>query len=147
MNLGITVEQVVEAKFGSYLNTLSKEEREKKLKEYSEAAGDSIRGAIKEAETMVDSVQTTITTITSSVPTTIAQIASLAALIDPTAKATQLISIKEAIGNAKDQINRANAQLSSISTLLSQLSLNLPIVNTLTGGLASVTALLNTIPV
>lgn len=147
MNLGISVKAVVEAKFGSYLNSLPEDMREEKLNGYIEAAGSSIEGTIKEAEALADSVTTTCTSIATSVPTTIAQVASLVSMIDPTAKAAQLTTIIESISNAKDQLKRASSQVESLSNILVQLSMSNPIVDTLKSAISTASTLLSTIPV
>lgn len=147
MNLGISVKAVVEAKFCSYLNTLSPEEKQEKLNSYVEAAGASLEGTIAEAEALADSVQTTCTSIATSVPTTIAQVASLVTMIDPTAKAAQLTTIIESISNSKDQLKRASSQVESLSNILVQLSMSSPIVETLKSAISAASALLDTIPV
>lgn len=147
MNLGISVQAVVEAKFGSYLNTLSPEEKQEKLNSYIEAAGASLGGVIAEAEALADSVQTTCTSIATSVPTTIAQIASLVTMVDPTAKAAQLTTIIESISNSKDRLKRAFSQVESLSNILIQLSMSSTIVETLKSAITTASALLDTIPV
>lgn len=147
MDLGISVKSVIEAKFGPYLDTLSQEDREKKLNSYIEAAGSSLEGAIKEAEALVDSVQSTCTSIISAVPTTIAQVASLVTMIDPTAKAAQLITITQTVSNLKDQLKRASSQVESLSNLLVQLSMSNQVVDSLKTAISTASSLLNTIPV
>ncbi len=147
MELGISVKSVIEAKFGPYLDTLSQEDREKKLNSYIEAAGNSLEGAIKEAEALVDSVQSTCTSIVSAVPTTIAQVASIVTMIDPTAKAAQLTTIIQTVSNLKDQLKRASSQVESLSSLLVQLSMSNQVVDTLKTAISTASSLLNTIPV
>ena len=147
MDLGISVKAVVEAKFGSYLNTLSPEEKQEKLNSYIEAAGASLEGTIAEGEALADSVQNTCTSIVTAVPTTIAQVASIAAMIDPTAKAAQLTTIIQSISNLKDQLKRASSQVESLSNILVQLSMTNPIVDTLKTAISTASALLDTIPV
>ena len=147
MDLGISIKSVIEAKFGPYLDTLPEDKREEKLNQYIEAAGNSLQGTINEAETLVDSIQSTCTTIVASVPTTITQVASLVTMIDPTAKAAQLTTIIESISNYKDQLKRASSQVESLSNILVQLSMSNPIVNTLKTAISTASALLSTIPV
>ena len=147
MELGISVKSVIEAKFGPYLDTLSQEDREKKLNSYIEAAGSSLKGAIKEAEALVDSVQSTCTSIVSAVPTTIAQVASIVTMIDPTAKAAQLTTIIQTVSNLKDQLKRASSQVESLSSLLVQLSMSNQVVDALKTAISTASSLLNTIPV
>ena len=147
MELGISVRSVIEAKFGPYLDTLSQEDRDKKLNSYIEAAGSSLESAIKEAEALVDSVQSTCTSIVSAVPTTIAQVASIVTMIDPTAKAAQLTTIIQMVSNLKDQLKRASSQVESLSSLLVQLSMSNQVVDTLKTAISTASSLLNTIPV
>ena len=147
MDLGISIKSVIEAKFGPYLDTLSPDKREEKLNQYIEAAGSSLQGTINEAETLADSIQSTCTTIATSVPTTIAQVASLVTMVDPTAKAAQLTTIIESIGNSKDQLKRASSQVESLSNILVQLSMSNHIVDTLKTAISTASALLSTIPV
>ena len=147
MELGISVRSVIEAKFGPYLDTLSQEDREKKLNSYIEAASSSLEGAIKEAEALVDSVQSTCTSIVSAVPTTIAQVASIVTMIDPTAKAAQLTTIIQTVSNLKDQLKRASSQVESLSSLLVQLSMSNQVVDALKTAISTASSLLNTIPV
>lgn len=147
MNLGISVKSVIEAKFGPYLDSLPEEEREEKLNSYLEAASSSIQGTINEADSMVDSITSTCTEITTSVPTTIAQVASLVSMVDPTAKAAQLTTIIQSVGNMKDQLKRASSQLESLKNILVQLSFSSPVIDSLSSAISTATALLSTIPV
>lgn len=147
MKLGISTEAVIEAKFGAYLNTLSPEQRKKKLEEYKQAAGDSIEATISEAEALADSIQSTVGNIATFVPNTIAQVASLVTMVDPTAKAAQLITIKESISSNKDNLNRANAQLQSLNNIVGQLGIDVPALKVLKPSISSAISLLDTIPV
>ena len=146
-NLGISVEAVVKAKFGPYLDTLSPEERDKKLKEYVDTSKESIQGAIDEAQGLVDSVISTVEGIPVTVTGMIAQVASVAAMVDPSAKAAQATSIVDSISNLKDQLKRCLSQTSSLSNILTQLSMSNPIVDTLNTAIGAASSLLDTIPV
>lgn len=147
MDLGISVEQVVKAKFGPYLDSLSKEEAEKKLKEYVDTAKDSIQGAIDEASGLGDSIQSTCTGIVTQVPLIISQIAGVAGSIDPAGKVSQLATIATTVSGLKDQVKRAAAQLGSMVNIVTQLGVDIPILNTLNTAIQTATSLLNTIPV
>lgn len=147
MALGINVETIINLKMGSYLDTLSPDDRQKKLEEYKKAAQDTLQGSIEEAENLITSIQSTCKEITTQVPLTITQIASLVTMVDPTAKAAQLTTIVQSVGSQKDQVNRASAQLSTLKNILSQLSVSSTIVDTLTDSIETVKGLLNTIPV
>lgn len=147
MDLGISVRQVVEAKFSPYLDSLPEGIREEKLQSYIESSKDSLQGTINEAQSIVNSVESTCANIVNSVPMTIAQVASLVTMIDPTAKAAQLTTIIESVSSSKDQLNRASSQVESLSNILIQLSMSSSIVDTLKTALSSAMALLNTIPV
>lgn len=145
--LNISVEEVVKAKMGPYLDSLSEEKAKEKLDQYVSVANDTIQSTLNEAEALIASVQNTIKEITIQVPLTIAQIASLVTMVDPTAKAAQLTTIKQAVGNQKDQLERANSQVQSLNGILIALSVTNPIVETLVSGVQTAKNLLSTIPV
>lgn len=147
MALGINVETIINLKMGSYLDTLSPEDRHKKLEEYKKAAQDTLQGSIEEAENLITSIQSTCKEITTQVPLTITQIASLVTMVDPTAKAAQLTTILQSVGSQKDQLNRASAQLSTLKNILGQLGVSNTIVDTLADSIETVKGLINTIPV
>ena len=144
MELGISVEQVIKAKFGPYLDSLPKEEAEKKLKEYVDTAKDSIQGAIDEASGLGDSIQSTCTGIATQTPIIISQIAGVAGSIDPAGKVSQLATT---VSGLKDQVKRASAQLGSMSNIITQLGVDIPILGTLNTAIQTASTLLSTIPV
>ena len=147
MDLDISIEQVVRAKFGQYLDSLSIEEAEKKLNEYIDTAKDSIQGAIDEASSLGDSIQSTCTGIVTQTPLIIAQIAGVSGSIDPAGKASQLVTIATTVKGLKDQVKRATAQLGSMTNIITQLGVDIPIIGTLNTAIQAADALLDTIPV
>lgn len=147
MELGISVEQVIKAKFGPYLDSLPKEEAEKKLKEYVDTAKDSIQWAIDEASGLGDSIQSTCTGIATQTPIIISQIAGVAGSIDPAGKVSQLATIATTVSGLKDQVKRASAQLGSMSNIITQLGVDIPILGTLNTAIQTASTLLSTIPV
>lgn len=144
--LGINVETIILSKMGPYLDTLSAEQRQVKLAEYKEAAQDTIQGTIDEAEAYIEAINNTCVEIATQVPLTIAQISSLALLLDPTAKVTQLTTIMQSVGNQKDQLSRAKSQLASLKNILSQLGVQNTIVDTLATSIETAAELIDTIP-
>lgn len=143
----IPVEEVVEAKMGPYLDSIKDPEKRKEVvQEYVDAAKDSIESAVKEAESLMDSINTSIQGVTMAVPTIIIQVGSLVAMVDPTAKAAQLTTIKQSVDTLKDNLSRASSQLQQVMTISTQLGVPIPGASALTGAISAASALISTIP-
>lgn len=143
----IPVEEVVEAKMGPYLDSIKDPEKRKEVVQgYVDAARDSIESTVKEAESLMDSINTSIQGVTMAVPTIIIQVGSLVAMIDPTAKAAQLTTIKQSVDTLKDNLSRASSQLQQVMTISTQLGVPIPGASALTGAISAAYALISTIP-
>lgn len=143
----IPVEEVVEAKMGPYLDSIKDPEKRKEVVQgYVDAAKDSIESAVKEAESLMDSINTSIQGVTMAVPTIIIQVGSLVAMVDPTAKAAQLTTIKQSVDTLKDNLSRASSQLQQVMTISTQLGVPIPGASALTGAISAASTLISTIP-
>ena len=143
----ISVEEVVEAKMGSYLDSIKDPEKRKEVVQgYVDAAKESIESAVKEAESLMESINTSIKGVTMAVPTIITQVASLSAMIDPTAKVAQLTTIKQSVDTLKDNLSRASSQLQQVMSISTQIGVPIPGVSDLTGAISVASSLIGTIP-
>lgn len=143
----IPVEEVVEAKMGPYLDSIKDPEKRKEVVQgYVDAAKESIESAVKEAESLMESIKTSIQGVTMAVPTIIVQVGSLVAMLDPTAKAAQLTTIKQSVDTLKDNLSRASSQLQQVMTIGTQLGVPIPGASALTGAISAASSLIGTIP-
>lgn len=143
----IPVEEVVEAKMGPYLDSIKDPEKRKEVVQgYVDAAKESIESAVKEAESLIESINTSLKGVTMAVPTIITQVASLAGMIDPVAKAAQLTTIKQSVDTLKDNISRASSQLQQVMSIGTQIGVPIPGASALTGAISAASSLISTIP-
>ena len=143
----IPVEEVVEAKMGPYLDSIKDPEKRKEVVQgYVDAAKESIESAVKEAESLIESINTSLKGVTMAVPTIITQVASLSAMIDPTAKAAQLTTIKQSVDTLKDNLSRASSQLQQVMSIGTQIGVPIPGASALTGAISAASSLIGTIP-
>ena len=143
----ISVEEVVEAKMGPYLNSIKDPEKSKEaVQEYVDTAKESIESTVKEAESLMESINTSLKGVTMAVPTIITQVASLSAMIDPTAKAAQLTTIKQSVDTLKDNLSRASSQLQQVMSIGTQIGVPIPGASDLTGAISAASSLIGTIP-
>ena len=143
----ISVEEVVEAKMGPYLNSIKDPEKRKEaVQEYVDTAKESIESTVKEAESLMESINTSLKGVTMAVPTIITQVASLSAMIDPTAKAAQLTTIKQSVDTLKDNLSRASSQLQQVMSIGTQIGVPIPGASDLTGAISAASSLIGTIP-
>lgn len=150
MNLGITVDQVIDVKMGAYLNSLPEEERVQKKQEYIEAGQASIQSDIDEAESLADSVQSTAQQIIESIPIWTTQIASIAAgIANPITSIpsiTALATMKQNISATKDTVTRAFSQIKRITGILTTFGVTSIEVATLVNLLTTAQSGLDSIP-
>ena len=143
----IPVEEVVEAKIGPYLDSIKDPEKRKEVVQgYVDAAKESIESAVKEAESLMESINTSLKGVTMAVPTIITQVASLAGMIDPVAKAAQLTTIKQSVDTLKDNLSRASSQLQQVMSIGTQIGVPIPGASALTGAISAASSLISTIP-
>ena len=143
----IPVEEVVEAKMGPYLDSIKDPEKRKAVVQgYVEAAKESIESAVKEAESLIESINTSLKGVTMAVPTIITQVASLAGMLDPVAKAAQLTTIKQSVDTLKDSLSRASSQLQQVMSIGTQIGVPIPGASALTGAISAASSLISTIP-
>lgn len=143
----IPVEEVVEAKMGPYLDSIKDPEKRKEVVQgYVDAAKESIESAVKEAESLIESINTSLKGVTMAVPTIITQVASLAGMLDPVAKAAQLTTIKQSVDTLKDNISRASSQLQQVMSIGTQIGVPIPGASALTGAISAASSLISTIP-
>lgn len=143
----ISVEEVVEAKMGPYLDSIKDPEKRKEVvKGYVDASRESIESTVKEAESLMESINTSLKGVTMAVPTIITQVASLSAMIDPTAKAAQLTTIKQSVDTLKDNLSRASSQLQQVMSIGTQIGVPIPGASALTGAISVASSLIGTIP-
>lgn len=143
----ISVEEVVEAKMGPYLDSIKDPEKRKEVvKGYVDASRESIESTVKEAESLMESINTSLKGVTMAVPTIITQVASLSAMIDPTAKAAQLTTIKQSVDTLKDNLSRASSQLQQVMSIGTQMGVPIPGASALTGAISVASSLIGTIP-
>ena len=143
----IPVEEVVEAKMGPYLDSIKDPEKRKEVVQgYVDAAKESIESAVKEAESLIESINTSLKGVTMAVPTIITQVASLAGMIDPVAKAAQLTTIKQSVDTLKDNLSRASSQLQQVMSIGTQIGVPIPGASALTGAISAASSLIGTIP-
>ena len=143
----IPVEEVVEAKMGPYLDSIKDPEKRKEVVQgYVDAAKESIESAVKEAESLMESINTSLKGVTMAVPTIIIQVASLAGMIDPVAKAAQLTTIKQSVDTLKDNLSRASSQLQQVMSIGTQIGVPIPGASALTGAISAASSLISTIP-
>lgn len=143
----IPVEEVVEAKMGPYLDSIKDPEKRKEVVQgYVDAAKESIESAVKEAESLIESINTSLKGVTMAVPTIITQVASLAGMLDPVAKAAQLTTIKQSVDTLKDNLSRASSQLQQVMSIGTQIGVPIPGASALTGAISAASSLISTIP-
>ena len=143
----IPVEEVVEAKMGPYLDSIKDPEKRKEVVQgYVDAAKESIESAVKEAESLIESINTSLKGVTMAVPTILTQVASLAGMIDPVAKAAQLTTIKQSVDTLKDNLSRASSQLQQVMSIGTQIGVPIPGASALTGAISAASSLICTIP-
>ena len=143
----ISVEEVVEAKMGPYLDSIKDPEKRKEVVHgYVDASRESIESTVKEAESLMESINTSLKGVTMAVPTIITQVASLSAMIDPTAKAAQLTTIKQSVDTLKDNLSRASSQLQQVMSIGTQMGVPIPGASALTGAISVASSLIGTIP-
>ena len=143
----IPVEEVVEAKMGPYLDSIKDPEKRKEVVQgYVDAAKESIESAVKEAESLIEYINTSLKGVTMAVPTIITQVASLAGMIDPVAKAAQLTTIKQSVDTLKDNLSRASSQLQQVMSIGTQIGVPIPGASALTGAISAASSLISTIP-
>ena len=143
----ISVEEVVEAKMGPYLDSIKDPDKRKEVVQgYVDAAKESIESAVKEAESLIESINTSLKGVTMAVPTIITQVASLAGMIDPVAKAAQLTTIKQSVDTLKDNLSRASSQLQQVMSIGTQIGVPIPGASALTGAISAASSLISTIP-
>lgn len=143
----IPVEEVVEAKIGPYLDSIKDPEKRKEVVQgYVDAAKESIESAVKEAESLIESINTSLKGVTMAVPTIITQVASLAGMLDPVAKAAQLTTIKQSVDTLKDNLSRASSQLQQVMSIGTQIGVPIPGASALTGAISAASSLISTIP-
>lgn len=150
MNLGITVDQVIEVKMGAYLDSLPEEERVQRKQEYIEAGQASIQSDIDEAESLADSVQSTAQQVIESIPIWTTQIASIAAgIANPITSIpsiTALATMKQNISATKDTVTRAFSQIKRITGILTTLGVTSTVVATIVNLLTTAQSGLESIP-
>lgn len=143
----IPVEEVVEAKMGPYLDSIKDPEKRKEVVQgYVDAAKESIESAVKEAESLIESINTSLKGVTMAVPTIITQVASLAGMLDPVAKAAQLTTIKQSVDTLKDNLSRASSQLQQVMSIGTQIGVPIPGASALTRAISAASSLISTIP-
>lgn len=143
----ISVEEVVEAKMGPYLDSIKDPEKRKEVVHgYVDASRESIESTVKEAESLMESINTSLKGVTMAVPTIITQVASLSGMIDPVAKAAQLTTIKQSVDTLKDNLSRASSQLQQVMSIGTQMGVPIPGASALTGAISVASSLIGTIP-
>ena len=143
----ISVEEVVEAKMGPYLDSIKDPEKRKEVVQgYVDSSRESLESTIKEAESLMESINTSLKGVTMAVPTIITQVASLSGMIDPVAKAAQLTTIKQSVDTLKDNLSRASSQLQQVMSIGTQMGVPIPGASALTGAISVASSLIGTIP-
>lgn len=119
MALGITVDQIIENKFGPYLDSLTPEKRQEFLNSMKEAAMDMLNQKIAEAEALYKGIKTTADNVITASSEWAYQL-PLIAVPDPMApksSAAVLVSLKQSVSMAKANIDAAG-QLSQLQTII-----------------------------
>lgn len=120
MALGITVDQIIENKFGSYLDSLTPEKRQEFLNSMKEAAMDMLNQKIAEAEALYKGIKTTANNVITASSEWAYQL-PIIAVSDPMApksSAAVLVSLKQSVNMAKANIDSAAGQLSHQTIIL-----------------------------
>lgn len=120
MALGITVDQIIENKFGPYLDSLTPEKRQEFLNSMKEAAMDMLNQKIAEAEALYKGIKTTADNVIIASSEWAYQL-PLIAVPDPMApksSAAVLVSLKQSVSMAKANIDSAAGQLSQQTIIL-----------------------------
>lgn len=152
MALGITVDQIIENKFGPYLDSLTPEKRQEFLNSMKEAAMDMLNQKIAEAEALYKGIKTTADNIITAASGWAAQI-PIIAVPDPMApksSAAVLVSLQQAVNMAKANIDAAAGQLSQLQTIILAFGFTsggpVDIVNSLSSLVNSASTALSVIP-
>lgn len=127
-SLGISVDDVIEAKTGSYLDTLDEENRESYKEKLKEASQEQIQAKIDEAEALLESITTTCNGIISNCTSWSVQIPTMA-VPDPMAPKSSvavLASLTTSVQTAKGNISVANSQMSQLTQIVSMLGVPIP---------------------
>lgn len=150
-NIGITPDQIIEAKCSAYLETLSSEEEKQKfLQGMKDAAKTFIQNFIDKVNATLDSITETCNKIISSASTWSAQIVAIAIPdpMAPKAGAASLISLKNSVEMAKANLSVANAQMAEVNEFVSLAGVGVPpIIETTTSLLSSANSALQAIPI
>lgn len=121
MALGITVDQIIENKFGPYLDSLTPEKRQEFLNSMKEAAMDMLNQKIAEAEALYKGIKTTADNVITAAKVWPGQISAIISTPDPMApiaSAATLVSLQQAVSMAKANIDSAAGQLSHQTIIL-----------------------------
>lgn len=121
MALGITVDQIIENKFGPYLDSLTPEKRQEFLNSMKEAAMDMLNQKIAEAEALYKGIKTTADNVITAAKVWPGQISAIISTPDPMApiaSAATLVSLQQAVSMAKANIDSAAGQLSQLQTII-----------------------------
>ena len=162
-DIGITPDQVLQAKNAEYLATLepqegdTEEEKEEKAKRKEEflnklkdAAKEAIQAIIDKINAIIDSIIETCEKIIAAAESWAAQIVAIATP-DPTAPkagAASAVSLKNSVAMAKSNLAIANAQISEVNQLVAMTGLPTPeVVNTTAQLISTASSVLNAIPV
>jgi hypothetical protein len=150
-DIGITSDQIIEAKCSPYLETIeSEEEKQAFLQRMKDAAKTFIQNFINKINAILDSITETCNKIISSASTWAAQIVAIATP-DPTAPkagAASLVSLKNSVEMAKSNLSIANAQMAEVNEFVSLAGVGVPpIVETTTSLLSSADYALQAIPI
>lgn len=133
MALGITVDQIIENKFGPYLDSLTPEKRQEFLNSMKEAAMDMLNQKIAEAEALYKGIKTTANNVITASSEWAYQL-PIIAVSDPMAPkssaAGQLSQLQTIIlafgftsGGPVDIINSLSSLVNTASTALSVIPL------------------------
>ena len=144
-DIGITSDQIIEAKCSPYLETIeSEEEKQAFLQRMKDAAKTFIQNFINKINAILDSITETCNKIISSASTWAAQIVAIATP-DPTAPkagAASMVSLKNSVESI------ANAQMAEVNEFVSLAGVGVPpIIETTTSLLSSADSALQAIPI
>lgn len=152
MALGITVDQIIENKFGPYLDSLTPEKRQEFLNSMKEAAMDMLNQKIAEAEALYKGIKTTADNVIIASSEWAYQL-PLIAVPDPMApksSAAVLVSLKQSVSMAKANIDSAAGQLSQLQTIILAFGFTsggpLDIINSLSSLVNTASTALSVIP-
>lgn len=150
-DIGITSDQIIEAKCKPYLDTVeSEEEKQAFLQRMKDAAKTFIQNFINKINAILDAITETCNKIIASASTWAAQIVAIAVPdpMAPKAGAASAVSLKNSVEMAKANLSVANAQMAEVNGFVSMAGVGvLPIIETTTNLLSSANSALQAIPI